>query len=179
MIDMSQIRDMDYVLTTSKSPISYLIRLKENWRKWRDLTIATHAGILFESEGYWWIAEMALFDKCDSFKRTSILHYINQYKGDRIVSVRRNPVYDDIHKRLDAKRQMIDDLYHCKGYDLAGIVEFVFPKIKDKSQLFYCSEIIAHYSNLSGKPLTDNPNEDDISPYGLQISPKLGRIYDV
>jgi len=52
-------REMDYVLTTGDNAIARMIRSRSaGFRKRRDLSIATHVGIVVEVDGRWWIAEM-------------------------------------------------------------------------------------------------------------------------
>lgn len=97
-----------------------------------------------------------------------------------IVAVKRNPLYSDFDFRRQCAQQVIRDVHKFIPYDNEGIKEFLFPWKKDCNEKFYCSEWINHYSlehshgelNLRG----DKSKDDDVTPYGIQISPQLKEV---
>jgi hypothetical protein len=98
----------------------------------------------------------------------------------QIVSIRRNPLYDDYVLRREANAEVLDDAQKWCQYDQGGILEFIdvqLPWLKDSPSKFYCSELINHYCLLhsDGKMTlrADGRKDDDVSPYGIQVCPGL------
>jgi hypothetical protein len=116
----------------------------------------------------------------DGLKSNSMLKYLNTgFWGQRIICIRRNPIYDSTQIRTFLNDRIITDLQRTIGYDHAGIVEYVWPNIKDQPYLFYCSEYLDHHAILDGNPIVGTKKyDDDISPYGIQIAPNLFTIKD-
>jgi len=172
-INRALLQDMDYIITTSYSFISDLIRYKTSG-KFFDQKIGTHAGIIFRDGKDFSVGEMMP----RGLEKNPLSSY--EQKGflkSHAVCILRNPIYNDQNLRLDATTRLIDDIKIGIDYDYKGIAEYIIPQIKDKDSIFYCSELIAHYSLEDGYPLCDNPKEDDITPYGLQINKRLNKIW--
>jgi hypothetical protein len=175
MIDTKKLRALDYLLCTSYSWIAECIRIKEVgvWRMF-DLKIATHIGAIVNVNNGFMIAEML----SNGLRLNPLTDY--QHSGiisDRIIEVRRNPIYDNETIRNDRNLAIITAAHECLKYDYAGILEYVFPKIKDKKKSFYCSELYQHYAIEDGNPISLNHkpvgDQDNCTPYDFQTSKNL------
>jgi hypothetical protein len=176
-MDLKKLRPLDYLLCTSASIVAECIRIKEVgfWRMF-DLNVATHVGAIVDVNGNFFIAEMM----GNGYRIDPLADYLKTGWGkDRIVMVRRNPVYDNTTVRYNRNAQIIADANKCLKYDYAGIFEYVFPQIKDKKNEFYCSELYAHYAIEDGgkidvsHKITDN---DDLMPWDFQQAKNLSTI---
>jgi hypothetical protein len=97
-----------------------------------------------------------------------------------VVSIRRNPLYDNPILRSRANTEVTSDAEAYFQYDKGGIAEYItrkFPSLRDSDKKFYCSELIGHYCLAhSYGQMTLNPDghqDDDVSPYGIQIHRQL------
>jgi hypothetical protein len=178
-MDTKKLRPLDYLLCTSYSWIAECIRIKEVglWRCF-DIAVATHIGAVVDVNGGLMIAEMMgnglRLDPITDYQHGGIL-------ADRIIGVRRNKCYDNETVRFNRNYQIIKQAHECLKYDYAGILEFVFPKIKDKTKQFYCSELYQHYAieddgAISMRHKVNPKDTDDCTPYDFQLAENLGVI---
>ena len=160
------LRTGDYVLTTSLYLLADTIRYRTSGKIF-DLSIPTHAGMIVDIYGKYFIAEMKQTLQINSIKRC----YLNQgYLGCRIVNIRRNSVFDDPEKRYNLNQQIISDYFETISYDYKGILSYIFSKIPQDPTRYYCSEYCQKYAVEFGKPITDKLK---CSPYDIQVSERL------
>lgn len=165
---------MDYVLTTSKSWISKLIKWRTaGYRQRNNPYIASHAGILVRHKNQWHIAEML---------RKFTLTPISAYSGDdfwknHIVCIRRNPIYEMAGIRVRAHAEVIKDALTGKiRYDYVELLRFICPGLPEDSHRYYCSERLQYYAMKHGNPIETKLVGDNITPHGIQIAKNLKTV---
>ena len=164
----------DVVLTTSLSSIGCGIRIKEaGVKNIFNTRIATHVGIIVpirDNPRILAIAEMLY----DGLHIRNLSNYLNQgYFGDRIVDIKRfQPFFNNVY----ITNQIFSWWEKGKKFDYFGILEYIFPFIRDKDNRFYCSEMIEWLAlNITKRSLIENKKSlsDNIMPYEIQKSKLL------
>jgi len=176
MIDKNKLCIGDYALTSAMHPFALAERAKiAGWRHTFDRKIATHAAIVYSIDGSedpacLFLAEMVI----PRIRRASFEEYeLNGwFAGGKIIMIRRNPLYasPDTRKRLNDRIRY--DIERGVEYDEKGLLEYMWPKIEDRPDEFYCSEYLRHQAQLDGGDIIHPKwrKEDDIPPYGVQTA---------
>jgi hypothetical protein len=174
MINYTNLRPLDAVCTSTSKTIGKLIRLrtaslvgKNPFREMFNTDLANHVGLIVEMEGRYWIAEML----GTGLEINSLNDYIGK-KTERIVSVKRIPVFDDIEIRKNANEFIIASAQQTLKYDWDGIFEFV-GVCKDNPSSMYCSEyaeVVANKYNAtwSNFQLKRSGKKSRIAPCEIQ-----------
>lgn len=170
-MNLNKLKDMDYVLTTHRSPLQAFIRARTaGWKYMFNQNIASHVGIIVKIKGYPFVAEMVP----KGLKINSINKYLKKgYFKPHIVAIKRNDIYNNEEIAHKATQRIMYYRHQTVDYDFRGIIEFLWPKINDRPKKFYCSEFVQHNAILDKNPINGNFHEDDISPYGIQIAKNL------
>jgi hypothetical protein len=170
MINYDKLRELDYVFTTSKSPVSNIIR-KQTSGVWNNQDIATHVGILVKIKDKFFIAEMigkiSFIDK----GRLEINSLKRKYSGkdffeNKIVCIKRNPIYYKDNIREQTAKEIISDFFETIHYDWNGIKAYIWKKYKQNPLDFYCSEYVNNFAIRDGRGIL----KDYVSPFEMQIS---------
>jgi hypothetical protein len=162
------LRELDYICTTNIGLFSTAIR----WvtaRKLFDLSIATHVGMLISIKGIYFVAEMVE----SGLKINSLQKYMNNgLLGQRIVAVRRNPIYDNKNLRMFTAMDVVNDCKKTYGYDWASCASYITKLVKDNPGKYYCSEYIGHYAKRDGGEIIKNKGAR-ITPFEIQTASSL------
>jgi hypothetical protein len=181
MIDSSKLCIGDYVLTSSISPLACAIRARTaGISKTFSIRIANHAGIIYSLDGSEDPSCLFIAEMLTNIRSTAIAEYEqNTWWGGKIIMVRRNPIYANPMIRNNVNQQIRQDLCKAVDYDYKGILEYLWPAVKDRPDEFYCSEYLRHLAQLNGGDIV-SPNEgkeDDISPVGIQWATNISTIW--
>jgi len=180
-INYNYLQTGDLVLCTSLKPISIGIRIKEaGWFKAFDTKIATHVGIVVtlktEFSEMKAIAEMMP----GGLKINSFSDYLNNgYFGDRIVEIKRFRGFENPVVQSALNNQILTWWESGKKYDWNGVLEYVLPFLKDKSNRFYCSEMVEWCAiNIASMDLIQGKvdKSDNVTPFQIQMSPLTSLI---
>jgi hypothetical protein len=181
-LNMANLRVGDYILTTSHTPLAWAIACRSaGIRKAWGMKVATHAGQIFsmnpnESDRYYFIAEMLSTIQC-----TAITIYNRpDFWGNKIIRVMRNPLYDDASKRQALNARIIKDVAAGVRYDYKGILEYLWPSVKDRPDEYYCSEYLRHNAQVDGGDIINVglKQDDDINPYQIQTATNLLTVWE-
>lgn len=171
----------DYVLTTSRTPLACAIRAKTaGWWQMFNTRVATHAGIIYsldrsDDPQTFFIAEML-----SNIRSTAIREYEKpDFWANRIVNIKRNPLYNNQEKRQAVNGKIIQDLQKSMDYDYKGLLEYLWPKVEDEPEKFYCSEYLRHLAQWGGGDIVHPKwrQEDDIPPCGIQWALNLTGVW--
>lgn len=171
----------DYILTTSRSALACAIRFKSaGIRQTFNTRIASHAGIIYSLDGSddpscFFMAEML-----QHLRSTSLREYEEAgFWRPWVVCVKRNPLYNDPAKRKALNDRIHADLQRAPEYDTRGIAEYIWPKIEDRPEDFYCSEYLRYQAQKDGGDIV-HPKwrpEDDIPPCGIQWALNVSGVW--
>jgi flavodoxin len=172
LIDYSKLKPLDYILITSRLPISCIIRKKTSG-VWFDQSIASHCGILIDIDGKLFIAEMLSSGlEINSMKKYLDPIFWNGYQ--HIVEIKRNPIYNDIVINWKTQKAIVSDYFETLKYDFKGVLSYLFPDhISQDPKRYYCSEYIEKYAIIDGNPITSSIK---CTPYDIQISPRIENV---
>lgn len=132
-----ELRVGDLVLCGSTSILASIIRFfSVGWKSTFDYSKPSHVGVIVEANGQKFIAEMLK----PGLEVNSLETYNKSNNPAFILDVRRNVIYDETKKRNRLNKMVWNDYRHMLDYDIKGLLEFVFKKIKDNKNKFYCSE---------------------------------------
>ena len=163
------VRAGDIVLTSSRSPLACLIRGKTaGLRQMFNLRVANHAGIVYRDGGLFKIAEMLT-----KIHSTPFEDYTRKdFWKDEIIYVKRSKFFDNDAHQYAVNAKIVFDLSQAIKYDYKGILEYLWPKIEDRPDKYYCSEYCRHVTQHCGSDV-EHPRykkEDDIPPIGIQTA---------
>ena len=191
-INYNNLQDMDYVFTTSLSVIACRIRITEaGWKNVFNTKIGTHEGrIIMLEAGGTKVAMIAEMDPLGSRKQAGSLkiHPLSSYvgngwRGSRIVSIKRSPVYDDAGIRDKAVDGIMAMWKSGKlKYDPRGAASHAklwsWLGESKNPNAYYCSEFsefvdqhFAGFSTVGKLGKTDN-----IHPYQHQLSKQTKEV---
>lgn len=181
-INYEALREGDIVLTTSLSWLAECIRAREVGPAYAfDTGIATHAGILVDIGATNGVRMLAIAEMLlDGLKINSLSDYLNKgFFGPRIVAICRHGAFDN-PKTADAVTDRVLSWWQeGKKYDIPGLLQYVLPWLKNKSDRFYCSELVCYLvRHVAGMALINGKfsNTDEVTPWDIQQSQFLKRV---
>ncbi len=136
-IKYENLQPLDIVICGGVGFLGFLIRLFTGKGK-VDKFVSTHAGIIYDSNGVKYIAEM----KPEGLQINSLEEYNRKNKRHFII---------DIFRHSGVDQNMIDqgikgiakDRLETKQYDFKGDANFVFGNVKGSEEAYFCSEYVA------------------------------------
>jgi hypothetical protein len=150
----------DLVNYTSTDPMAWIIRSRTaGIKRIFDKTVATHTGIVCKMEDQLLVCGMRKIISIESLD------------DKEIISISRNDLITD-EARVELNKAMAYDIRKCLDYDYAGLLQFIFPDIKQAPSKFYCSE---YYVFRTKKWIIYT--RQMYSPFDLQIDPRFKEVW--
>lgn len=158
-----ELRTGDLVLCGSTSLLAAAIRFfSVGWKETFNYSKTSHVGVIVEANGQKFIAEML----GPGLEINSLETYNKKNNPAFILDIRRNVKYDDAKKRNRLNKVVWNDYRHMLDYDIKGLLEFIFKKVKDNKNKFYCSEYFYARTKEDGIEYPEN-FEKMVSPDDL------------
>lgn len=175
IIDYSKLRLCDYILTSSRSLISCAIR-KKTAGVWLGDDFATHAGLIVDIDGKFFMAEMLTTGLAiSSIKKYLDPKLSNWYQ--HIVCIRRHDIYRNIIDAIKTQKHIISDYFETQYYDFKGVLHYIFPNyVSQDLNKYYCSEYLQKYAIKNGDLICNNIWE--CTPYNIQTAKGLQDVKD-
>jgi len=181
-IPKNMLRIGDICLMSAQSPLAWAIRLRTaGIKNMFNKKIANHAGIVWSIDNCndpacLFIAEMEM----PCIRSTSFMEYEKAgYWSSQIIMIRRHPIYDDSAKQRFLNERIRKDVIDAVDYDTKGILEYIWPRIEDRPDEFYCSEYVRHEIQMDGADFVTPGLEkgDDCSPSDIEFATNLQTIW--
>jgi hypothetical protein len=147
------IRPMDVVCTASTSAFGRLIRLWTSHLKGRNglvemlrLQVTNHVGYIVELGDKYWLAEML----AGGLKISSLKEYLKNPEKERIVSIVRHSLFDNVKVRKEANSYVTQKAHDLVEYDYKGSPGSFVGLCGQGPKDWYCSEMVESVINEWG-----------------------------